>query len=159
MCVLQAFVRSSEPDVRLRNNGTLASIHLTCQGDTAIRHPCMYKLVYIIPEKRFGRIIGVHDAGTHFYVEAKSKEHSQVFAGKQLLQTYVQSPLYMITSDSLSVTPGLQSTICHMTIVRRLKSSSNHMWSAENRWLIESSPTRLSRSTLIHSLFYRTSFL
>lgn len=106
MCVLQAFVRSSEPEDRLRNNATLVSMHLTCQGNSAIRHPCMYKLAYVIPEKRFGRIIGVHNAGTHFYVEAKAKEHSQVFAGKQLLQTYVRYPPFLIPSDLLSVTPG-----------------------------------------------------
>lgn len=44
-------------------------------------------MVYIMPEKRFARIVGIHDAGTHFYVGEKTEDHGCLFAGRDLLDT------------------------------------------------------------------------
>lgn len=90
MCVFQAFVKMSKSDERMLNQPTLASIHSTCQ-EQHTRHPFLYKIVYIIPEKRFARIVGVNDVGTHYYVEVKSDAHGQLYAGQHLVQTYVLS--------------------------------------------------------------------
>lgn len=90
MCVLQAFVKTSKSGEHMLNQPTLASMHSTCQ-EQYTRHPFMYKTVYIIPEKRFARIVGVNDAGTHYYVEVNSEAHGQLHAGQHLVQTYVLS--------------------------------------------------------------------
>lgn len=81
-------MKTSKSDEHMLNQPTLASMHLTCQ-EKYTRHPYMYKIVYIIPEKRFARIVGVNDAGTHYYVELKSEAHGQLHAGQHLVQTYV----------------------------------------------------------------------
>lgn len=97
MCVFHAFVRTTKLEERIRSLPTLASMQLTSTtGPTTkqtritgptTKHPCMYKMVYIIPEKRFARIVGIHDAGTHFYVGEKTEDHGCLFAGRDLLDT------------------------------------------------------------------------
>lgn len=50
-------MKTSKSGEHMLNQPTLASMHSTCQ-EQYTRHPFMYKTVYIIPEKRFARIVG-----------------------------------------------------------------------------------------------------
>ena len=50
-------------------------------------HPAMFKIVYVIPLKLFGRIHGITHQGTRFLVEHKSTSDWVEFSASELLAT------------------------------------------------------------------------
>lgn len=74
------------PDVqssRMRNIPTIATMKA---GGGKKLHPAMYKLVFVRPLLRFGRVVGVND-GTQFLVEHKGMHGRSAFAASDLIAT------------------------------------------------------------------------
>ena len=63
----QAFIDMDAAEYRQRIIPTLASLQLYATVGKV--HPAIGRLVYVIPEGRFGKVMGVHESGYSFYVE------------------------------------------------------------------------------------------
>lgn len=72
-----------EVDEEYRNRviSTLGRMREAAQSAPGRKHIALGKLVYVIPEQRFARIIGVQECGTRFRVERrKEKENASTQA-------------------------------------------------------------------------------
>lgn len=64
-------MRTGDREVRKRVIPTLAAMKEHAQQFPGRKHIALGRLVYVIPERRFGRVIGVKECGTLFHVEGK----------------------------------------------------------------------------------------
>ena len=85
--VLKAAVETDVPESRMRIIPTMAVLQSRTLLEPKKTHPAMFKTVYVIPLKRFGRICGVTKQGTRFLVEHKSKSDWVEFEASELLAT------------------------------------------------------------------------
>lgn len=70
--VLQAFIAREQGEYRHRNMPTLSTQKM--EADMPGRkHPALGKIVYVIPEQRFAKIVEVDAEGMHFNVEMKKE--------------------------------------------------------------------------------------
>lgn len=70
--MLQAFVVRDEGEYRHRVMATLTSQKLEAEM-LGRKHPALGKIVYVIPEDRFAKIVEVQGDGKQFHVEIKKE--------------------------------------------------------------------------------------